>query len=193
MEHEPQKSHDEKPVEKSSFLEIIKFILIALFIVIPFRIFIAQPFIVNGASMDPTFETGQYLIVDQLSYRFEEPKRDSVVIFKYPKDTTKYFIKRIIGLPGETVEINGTEVTIKNATNPNGFVLPEPYVLHSKEDMMTITLKDNEYFVMGDNRAGSSDSRIWGPVKKTLIIGRPLVRLLPVTEINLFPGDYTKQ
>ena len=117
---------------KKSFLqdlkEIVVFAVTILVILIPIRIFIAQPFVVVGASMDPTFATGQYLIIDEISYRFEAPARGQVIIFKYPKDTTKYFIKRIIGLPGEKISINNGQVTIKNAANPNGIVLNEPYI-----------------------------------------------------------------
>jgi len=173
------------------FSELFKFALIALFIVLPFRIFIAQPFIVSGSSMDPTFKNGDYLIVDQLSYKFEEPQRGSVVVFKYPQDTTKYFIKRIIGLPGDTLTIHGSEVTIKNAQNPQGFTLTEPYIVFPKtDDDMTITLTNTQYFTMGDNRIGSFDSRSWGPVDKSLIIGRPILRLFPLNKIGVFPGNY---
>lgn len=184
----------EQPTNKKVggfFIEIFKFTIIAAVIVIPIRFWIAQPFVVSGASMDPTFETGEYLIVDQISYRFEAPKRESVVIFKYPVDHTKFFIKRIIGLPGETLEIHGTQVKIKNAENPNGIILNEKYVAinHEKQDDVVIKLKDNEYFVMGDNRSGSSDSRVWGPVTSDLITGRPFVRLLPLGRIGLLPGN----
>ena len=89
--------------EKSLLLEVLQFLLIAAFIVLPIRLFIAQPFVVNGESMVPNFDTGQYLIVDQLSYHFEHPQRGDVIVFKYPYDTSKFFIKRVIGLPGETV------------------------------------------------------------------------------------------
>lgn len=180
-----------KKKEGSFFMEIVKFTTIAVIIVVPFRLFIAQPFVVSGASMDPTFETGEYLIVDQVTYKFEAPQRESVIVFKYPKDTTKFFIKRIIGLPGETVQIHGTTVTIKNAEHPEGITLSEPYVAinHEKQDDMSVTLKDNQYFVMGDNRSGSSDSRMWGPVDAKLITGRPFVRLLPLQKLGLFPGN----
>ncbi len=177
--------------ETSFFMEIFKFTIIAVVIVVPFRLFIAQPFVVNGASMDPTFETGEYLIVDQISYKFDKPDRESVVIFRYPKDKTKFFIKRIIGLPGETVELKGTSVKIKNAENPDGIILKEGYVAinHEKQNDLIVTLKDNEYFVMGDNRSGSSDSRTWGPVESKLIVGRPFIRLLPLQKVSLFPGN----
>ncbi len=177
------------------FMEVLKFTLVAVIIVVPFRLYIAQPFIVSGASMDPAFETSEYLIVDQISYAFKNPPRESVVIFKYPKDPTKYFIKRIIGLPGETLEIRGTKVTIKNADRPEGFILHEPYVdiQHEKQDDITVKLKADEYFVMGDNRSGSSDSRVWGPIKEELIVGRPFIRLLPVNKIGFFPGNAVEQ
>ncbi len=172
------------------FWEIVKFTIFAAIIVFPIRFFIAQPFVVSGASMDPTFKNGEYLIVDQISYKIEAPHREDVIVFRYPNDKTKFFIKRIIGLPGETVEIRGGTVHIKNPAHPDGEVLVENYIApeHQKQDTVTMTLKDNEYFVMGDNRSGSSDSRMWGPVGTDLIMGRPFVRLLPLSRIDLFPG-----
>lgn len=187
-----QASTDSKQTKKDSFfVELIKFALIAVVIVIPFRMLVAQPFVVNGASMDPTFASGEYLIVDQLSYHFEEPKRGSVVIFKYPKDTSKYFIKRIIGLPGETVKIEKGKVTIINAEHPEGFELNEPYVVFPKNDNLMVNLLPTEYFVLGDNRIGSSDSRIWGPLPESDIVGRPILRLLPLGHVTVLPGDYS--
>jgi len=154
--------------------------------------FVAQPFIVSGASMTPTFEDGDYLIVDEISYHLGEPDRGSVVIFRYPLDPKTFFIKRIIGLPGETVGTKGSEVTIQNKENSNGFILDESYIAFPKNDYTTITLADNEYFVMGDNRAGSSDSRIWGPLKREFIIGRPIIRLLPIGGLSVLPGNINK-
>lgn len=183
-------------VEKKSssfFRDILKFALIAIVIVIPFRMFVAQPFIVSGASMDPTFEDGEYLIVDQLTYQFEDPHRGDVIIFKYPKDTTKYFIKRVIGLPEETVSISGHTVTISGAGHANSFVLPEDYVAvrNERTDDFSLTLKKGEFFVLGDNRLGSLDSRAWGPVPEKLITGRPLARVLPLDRSAFFPGEVT--
>ncbi len=145
---------------RSSVWEVVKFVVITLIIVVPIRTFVAQPFIVSGASMDPTFRDGQYLIVDELSYYFRPPTRDEVVVFKYPKDPSKHFIKRISGLPGETVTIAGT----KQVLGPD------------------------EYFVMGDNRLASLDSRSWGALPARLITGRVLARLFPLNQIGLWPG-----
>lgn len=174
--------------------ETIRFIAIALAIVIPIRLYVAQPFIVSGASMDPTFVNGQYLIVDEISYHLGDPIRGDVAIFKYPRNPKQYFIKRIIGLPGETVIVdpNG-KVTIKDAQGTTKLVLDEPYVEFAKADNVERTLKDDEYFVMGDNRAGSFDSRAWGPVPRDNMIGRALVRLFPFTTIDVLPGQFRQE
>lgn len=177
-----------KQTFKQSFWELVRFALIAVAIVLPVRMFIAQPFIVSGSSMVPTFENGQYLIVDEITYRFQEPKRGDVIVFRYPNDTKKFFIKRIIGLPGETVDVKKEETIITNKENPDGFTLDQSYVANHSEDNSHIVLKNDEYFVMGDNRSGSSDSRSWGPVQKKLLIGRAFLRLLPVKEIGVLPG-----
>jgi len=177
-----------KQTLKSSFWELMRYILLALLIVIPFRIFIAQPYVVSGSSMDPTFKDADYLIVDQLSQRFEDPKRESVIIIRYPKDPSKFFIKRLIAFPGETIEIKDGAVTIYNDKNKDGLKLNEPYVVYKKDENFSVKLGEDEYFVMGDNRVGSSDSRAWGTVPRKYIIGAPILRLLPVDKINIWPG-----
>lgn len=171
--------------ETSFWKEFVKLLVIAVLIVIPFRLFIAQPFIVEGASMDPTFENGQYLIVDEFTYHFNTPERGTVLVFKYPKDPKKYFIKRVIGLPGEEVRIKDGKVTIVNENNPEGILLDEPYIKFTREDSGTYNLGEEEYFVMGDNRAGSADSRLWGALPEKNIIGRPIFRLWP---LSIWPG-----
>ncbi|HYF12807.1 MAG TPA: signal peptidase I [Candidatus Paceibacterota bacterium] len=177
---------------ESFFTELLKFALIAIVIVVPVRLFIAKPFIVSGASMEPTFDTGQYLIIDEISYRFDEPKRGDVVIFRYPRDPSQYFIKRVIGLPGERVRVSRNSVTV---TTPEGQTMDisEPYIVHRGNGTeQSIILKDDEYFVMGDNRPESSDSRIWGPLPRENIIGRAFLRLLPLETAEVFPGSTTK-
>lgn len=187
---------EEQKIEKQSFwtntksniLEFLKFAIIAALIVLPIRMFVAQPFIVSGLSMFPTFDDGEYLIIDELSYNLGEPHRNDVVVFHYPKNEKQYFIKRIIGLPNETVLIKEGVVTIKNKDFPEGFVLEENYI---NEDFSTngiYTNGENDYFVMGDNRNHSSDSRIWGKVPKDLIVGRAYVRLLPIAHASFLPG-----
>lgn len=172
--------------------EIIQFALIALIIVIPVRWFIAQPFIVSGASMEDTFHSGEYLIVDQLTYHLEEPKAGDVVVFRYPKNPSTFFIKRIIGVPGDTISIDGNVVTITNDTHPNGYVLDEPYIKSmAPTTFLTETLGDREYFVMGDNRDRSSDSRVWGILQREYIVGRAFLRLYPFNEIGYLPGAAT--
>ncbi len=176
--------------EESSWRELARFAIIALIIVIPIRILIAEPFVVSGSSMFPTFYNGDYLIIDKVSYKLEEPKRDEVVVFRYPNDRKKFFIKRIIGLPDEKIDIKGGTVTITNEKYPEGFKLEEPYVKNMADNITHFELKNDEYFVMGDNREGSSDSRYWGAVKKNLIIGKAFLRLLPINKIGVWPGDY---
>jgi signal peptidase I len=209
MENEPikkeAKMQSQEKTTAQSFWELVRFALIAIIIVIPVRWFIADPFVVSGPSMLPTFNNGDYLIVDQLSYELGNPKRDDVVVFEYPLDPKnnpqrnflarffdpgKYFIKRVIGLPNETVDINGSSVTITNAENPQGFTLNEPYVKNLSSNVAHYVLKSDEYFVMGDNRSGSSDSRAWGPVKRNFFTGRVLLRLLPLSNIAVLPGNY---
>lgn len=175
---------------KQSFWELARFALIAVIIVIPIRMFIAQPFIVSGSSMVPTFQNGQYLIVDELSYKFEAPKRDDIIVFRYPNDPSKFFIKRIIGLPNETLDIKGSDVYITNTQHPEGFKLDQPFVENKSENNIHFELKVDQYFVMGDNRSGSSDSRYWGAVPKKLLIGKVFLRLLPLSKVDLWPGDY---
>lgn len=188
-ERQTQLSRAETATPRGSFLsELFRFALITLFIVLPIRVYIAQPFIVSGSSMDPTFENGEYLIVDELTYRLEDPARGDVIIFRFPQDTSKFFIKRIIGLPGETVDLDGGTVTIINEAHPEGLVLDENYLSHQTFSTMRVTLQDDEYFVMGDNRPASSDSRVWGPLPEELIIGRAFLRLLPVTRASVLPG-----
>jgi len=174
--------------------EIIQFALIALIIVIPVRMFIAQPFIVSGASMENTFQTGEYIIVDQLSYHLNEPEAGDVIVFRYPKNPSTFFIKRIIGTPGDTLNIDGNVVTITNDEHPNGYILDEPYIASmAPNTFIKEELGDREYFVMGDNRDRSSDSRTWGVLQRENIIGRAFVRLFPFNELNVMPGEYSLQ
>lgn len=167
--------------------ELITFAVLIVFVVLPLRLFIAKPFLVNGASMYPTFETGDYLIVDQLSYKLHEPDRGDVVIFKFPLDESKFFIKRVIGLPGERVMIEGKDVFIETSDG-NRFQLEEEFIELDVDSLQDTLLADDEYFVMGDNRLQSLDSRAWGPLKQEYIVGRAYLRLLPFSQTGFLPG-----
>jgi signal peptidase I len=181
----------DEQTSRSTFLrEIGKTVFLILIIVVPVRMFIISPFVVSGESMSPTFESGDYLIVDKLSYRFVTPQRGDVIVFRYPGNPSVFFIKRIIGLPKETVAIKDGTVTISQSTNiPNTQTLSEPYIMYPKNDTMTVTLGNQDYFVMGDNRYASSDSRVWGTLNRGYIDGKIAVRLLPVAHIGWFPGE----
>jgi signal peptidase I len=162
--------------------EIVPLIIIALAIVIPIRYFIFQPFIIQGISMEPNFHHGNYLIVDQLSYHFREPQRGEVIVFRGPKKTGHLLIKRIIGLPGETVEIRDGQVIIfnqqkKKLLNESGFLSPAIKTQGNIKE----TLAENEFFVLGDNRLLTADSRHFGPIQREDIIGKAFLRLWPFT------------
>ena len=183
----------EKGNKKETIWELVRFAFIAIAVVIPIRIFIAQPFIVSGSSMFPTFKNGDYLVVDEISYRLKNPERFDVIIFRYPHDHTKYFIKRIIGLQNEKIDIKEGIITVTNSEHPDGLILEQPYVQNESDGNAHYELKEGEYFVMGDNRLASSDSRYWGALKRNLIIGKAFIRLLPIQNIDLLPGHYQQQ
>ncbi len=176
--------------------DLIRFAVIALAIVIPIRLWIAQPFIVSGESMFPTFNHGEYLIIDELSYNTGEPHRGDVVIFHYPKNPSVYFIKRVIGLPGEIIEItNGKVKIIPHCPDTaicadTSFTLTEPYINEKFTTTGRYELGPEDYFVLGDNRNRSSDSRSWGTVPRKLMVGRAYLRLLPFTSVSYLPGYF---
>lgn len=176
--------------DREGSLSLFAFLFVVLCIVLPVRFFVAKPFIVSGTSMFPTFDSWHYLIIDELTYRMYEPQRGDVIVMKYPLDPGRYFIKRIIGLPGEKVILSEKSVTIENAAHPEGFVLNETYLdpANLTDNQMYITLKDDQYFVMGDNRAASADSRYWGPLPRKNIVGRAYFRLFPFNKIEYLPG-----
>ncbi|OGL92577.1 signal peptidase I [Candidatus Uhrbacteria bacterium RIFOXYA2_FULL_40_9] len=168
------------------FLEVLQVVLISCAIIIPIRYFLIQPFYVKGASMEPNFYDQEYLIIDELSYRFREPMRGEIIVFRYPRDPSQFFIKRVIGLPGETIEITNGNVIIYNEENPNGVVLEEDYLVESTNGKKKVTLGEQEYYLLGDNRDESLDSRSFGVVDEQGIIGRVWIRGFPLSRIDLF-------
>lgn len=169
-------------------VELARFTFFALIIIVPIRIFIAQPFVVSGESMLPTFENKDYLIIDEISYRFKDPQRGEVIVFRYPENNRRFLIKRIIGLPGETVSISGKKINIEQEDGTS-FDLNEDYINGEFSSYGTWKLGEEEYFVLGDNRNASSDSRSWGLLDKKLILGKTFLRLLPFSKISHNPGE----
>ena len=193
--------------------EVIKVFFWAFIIIMPIRIFLFQPFFVQGASMEPNFEGGDYLIINELGYKqtsfgfadmdifslptFRELQRGDVVVFRYPKDPKQFFIKRVIGLPGEKVVISEGKVRIISKQNPDGFILdeyqylPKNVVTNNPQNPQSNTpiiqeLSSDEYFVLGDNRSQSHDSRAWGALNKKYVVGRAMLRAWPLSGISLY-------
>lgn len=163
--------------------------LIALGIVFLFRTFVAEPFLVGGVSMAPTFHDGDFVFVDRLSYHFRGPERGESVVFHYPKGGLDYFlIKRVIGLPGERIKVADGQVIVFNAAHPEGLALEEDYLRAGTRTTgeTDVTLGADQYFVMGDNRQVSFDSRAWGTLSKKEIVGAARMRIWPPESMRTF-------
>ncbi|MFA5211508.1 MAG: signal peptidase I [Patescibacteria group bacterium] len=167
------------------FLEIIKVALLAAITIGLVRYFLFKPFYVKGSSMEPNFYERDYLIIDELSYRLREPARGEVIVFNSPVNSD-YYLKRIIGLPGERVIIENNTIVIKNKENPTGFVVEENYINEDTGGSTNITLGENQYFVLGDNRDSSFDSRSFGAIDSKAVVGKVWVRGFPFDRINIF-------
>lgn len=168
-----------------SLFEVLETVAIAVVAVVLVRTFVVQPFVVSGASMEPTFYNGNYLLVDEMTYHFRSPERGEVIVFRYPGDLSSFYIKRIIGLPGDRVVLKDNTVSVYE--NGEKRVLNENYLLgHPTSGSFDITVPQGEYFVMGDNRNFSFDSRSWGPLPKGDIVGVVRLRLWPVDEARAF-------
>lgn len=176
----------------ASLFEVLEVALVALGAVFLVRTFLVQPFLVSGASMVPNFASGDYLLIDQLTYRFRVPERGEVIVFRYPKDNSTYFIKRIVGLPGERIEIREGKVLVFTAGRLDRAPLEESYLgpgvvtAPRSSPLLTTSLGDDEYFVLGDNRSYSFDSRDWGVLKARDIVGLARLRLWPVKDLTVF-------
>lgn len=173
---------------KLFILEVIKLGFFAIVTIFLVRYFLFKPFYVKGASMEPNFFDKEYLIIDELSYRLRAPERGEIIVFHYPANPSEYFLKRVIGLPGERVKIKDGQVIVYNDQNPDGLVLKENYLpagLENKPDA-TYNLDADHYFVLGDNRNSSFDSRFFGPIDKKAIVGKVLLRGLPLNRAQIF-------
>ena len=183
----------------SSVLEVVEVLAIAVLAVFAIRTFLVQPFLVSGESMDPTFKNGDYLLVDELTYHIRQPERGEVVVFRYPKDESTFFIKRIIGLPGDTVKIENGNVVIYNQAHPNGETLDEKYLPTGTMTTIrpletpTYIVGTGQYLVLGDNRQFSYDSRDWGLVSTKEVVGVVRLRLWPVAQATVFSAPIYSQ
>lgn len=171
----------------ASLLEVAEIAIIALGAVFIVRQFLVQPFLVSGASMSPNFSSGDYLMVDELTYRIRPPERGEVVVFRYPNDPSTFFIKRLIALPGERIALADNKITIFNSANKGGLQLKEAYLPENlgTQGALDETMGPGEYFVMGDNRPYSYDSRSWGKLPATDIVGLARIRLWPVNDFGV--------
>ncbi|GIW65176.1 MAG: hypothetical protein KatS3mg093_155 [Candidatus Parcubacteria bacterium] len=165
-------------MKRELILNIVEVLIIFLLFILPIRLFLFEPFFVKGDSMEPNFHSWDYLIIDKFSYFYRLPQRGDVVVFKPPFDNNIYYIKRIIGLPNERIVIDNSKIIIYNKQKPQGFILNEPYVTnHYTPGLIDVQLKNDEYFVLGDNREVSYDSRKWGPLRKERIVGKVLFQV----------------
>lgn len=163
--------------------ETCKTVIVSLVAVYLIRSFIVQPFYVRGASMEPNFQDGQYLIINEISYRFEKPQHGDVIVFRYPLDPSEYFIKRVIGLPGDRVEIDDGKVFVNGEEFEEAYI-PRGVFTYGKNK---ISLGPTEYYVLGDNRPASSDSRRWGVLPARNIVGRVWLRGWPLNKAGVIP------
>lgn len=189
----PQFQEKLKVIKLFEFIwEVAKVLIVSLAIVLPIRAYIVQPFFVDGDSMEPNFFRHEYLLVDELSFRFRPPERGEVIVFRYPLDRRYYYIKRIIGLPGETIKFENGKIAIIKPNQEKIILdessyLPDPAPVSFNE----ISLKDNQYYVRGDNRLRSFDSKDWGPINKDDIVGRVWLRIWPINKVHAFtPPKY---
>ena len=180
----------------SQLLDFLETIALAFVIFLVIDTFVMQPHVVKGNSMLPNFHTGERIFTESVGYRFGTPKRGDIIVFRYPYAPDNEYIKRIIGLPGDEIRLSAGGVTIIDALHPQGFTLKEPYLGRDVRttgkkflpDNTTYKVPDNAYFVLGDNRQESSDSREWGSVPKNNLIGRVFVRYWPPSALSLIQG-----
>lgn len=165
------------------FLESVKMLILAGITIGVVRYFLFKPFYVKGQSMEPNFYEKDYLIIDELTYRFREPQRGEVVVFRAPVGSD-YYLKRVVGLPGERVKVENQKVIVYNDDHPQGVIVDEVYLSEDTPGSLSTSLGPDEYFVLGDNRNASYDSRRFGPIKEDSVVGRAWLRGWPVDRID---------
>ena len=170
-----------KKKKKSSAFELLESIIIAVLLALIIRFFLFEPFFIPSGSMEPTLQIGDKIIVNKIVYRFQEPKRGDIMVFKYPLDPARDYIKRVIGLPGEKLEIKDSVIYI------NDQPIEEEYLPSNSNsaNFGPVNIPENAYFMMGDNRNNSQDSRVWGTLPNNYIIGKALAVFWPVNRIGV--------
>ncbi len=186
----PRDTHPEN--DDSSKGALFLYTVLALGLALFIRFYVAAPYVVSGSSMEPNFDNWDYLITDRLTYRMEEPERGDVIVFKLPQEPSRSLIKRVVGVPGDTIIVRDNRIEIQNAEHPEGILLDEPYLETANfggPTGISLTLGGDEFFVMGDNRRVSSDSRTWGVLPRENIVGRVLLRLFPLSKLGVLPAE----
>lgn len=170
MEQEAEEKLPAKTSGRSVFSEVFESVAIAVLLAVIIRLFVLEPFYIPSGSMEPTLREHDRIIVSKLNYRFQEPKRGDIIVFKYPKDTKRNFVKRLIGLGGETVALKNSRLYI------NGQLVPEDYLPQGLRfaDFGPVEVPRGSYFMLGDNRNNSEDSRVWGFLPEKLIVGKEI-------------------
>ena len=187
--------HFQIPEPYRNIISTLLIILVAIGISLSIRIFFLQSFSVNGESMQPAYQSEDRLLVDKFSYKISSPSRGDVVVIRYPQDPSKMHIKRVIGLPNETVLLEDGVIKIKKAKSDQAVALDEPYIPLGQrtdpliENVSEFILGADEYFVLGDNRTDSTDSRSYygndpKPLYRHFIVGKVFVRLWPLSNIT---------
>lgn len=164
----------------NAFYETLRTVVLVLLTAFIIRVFIMQPFLVQGASMEPTLTNSEYLIVEKVAYKFRQPERGEIVVFRAPVNWTENYIKRVIALPGETIKIEDSKIFINNKVLEESYIESSGVSFDNPDYSLELTLGEDEYFVIGDNRNHSSDSRSWGPLPRQNIIGRAFIAIFPL-------------
>lgn len=170
------------------FLDFVETVVIALAIFVVVYRFLFQPHQVKGNSMYDNFHDGEYLLTDKISYRFNSPKVGEVIVFKAPQNESYDYIKRIIGLPGDRIKIKDGEVYVNDKLHIDSDYLTSQVYTRSGsywQESLELVVPVNSYFVLGDNRNHSSDSRDWGPVPMENIIGKAWIRYWPIDRFTV--------
>ncbi len=167
--------------QKGFYREVLEAVVIAVILATVIRVFLFQFFVIPTGSMEPTLTEGDMIVVNKIVFRFAKPQRGDVTVFKYPVDPKRVFVKRLIGLPGEVVQIKESTLYI------NGRVVEQPYLPKGLryQDFGPVRVSNGSYFMMGDNRNNSQDSRFWGTLPRENIIGKAIFIYWPISRIRV--------